>query len=64
MIAEIGNLVPDDVPVSKDEKFNGKVKKWGNLRINENNKLRHHHELLYMIGMCFIYSYCFFLMIF
>ena len=50
LIAEIGNLVPDDVPVSEDEAFNGKIRKWGELRLNIDNKLRHHHELLYMIG--------------
>ena len=52
-IAKIGNLVPDDVPVSKDEAFNGKVRHWApeaGLRKNEDNKLKHHHELLYMIG--------------
>jgi len=49
----IGNYVPDDVPVEQDEKFNRKDQRphWGleNRRINDGT-LRHHHELLWMIG--------------
>merc|ERR1719300_617782 len=49
----IGNYVPDDVPVEQDEKFNRKDQRphWGleNRRYNDGS-LRHHHELLWMIG--------------
>jgi len=45
----IGNLVPDDVPVSKDEHNNEVVAKWGVIR-PKTGRERHHHELLWMIG--------------
>jgi len=49
----IGNYVPDDVPVQQDEKFNRKDQRphFGleNRRTNDGS-LRHHHELLWMIG--------------
>jgi len=46
----IGNYVHESVPVSQDEAFNGIEKRWGNPRQNVDKTLRHHHELLYMIG--------------
>ena len=39
------------MPISdNEEKDNKLIKKVGKLRINESKKLRHHHELLWMIG--------------
>jgi len=50
-IRVIGNYVHESVPVEIDEKFNGHAGEWGteNRRINDGS-LRHHHELLWMIG--------------
>lgn len=45
----IGNIVHDSVPVSMDEKDNTILKVWGTCR-EKTNDLKHHHELLYMIG--------------
>mmetsp|Transcript_39121 Transcript_39121/g.63980 ORF Transcript_39121/g.63980 Transcript_39121/m.63980 type:complete len:495 (+) Transcript_39121:34-1518(+) len=51
LLNTIGNLVHESVPVSNDEeKDNAVIKKVGTLRANDENKLRHHHELLWMIG--------------
>jgi len=48
----IGNFVHDTVPVFEDEKDNFKYRLWGTekRRMNPDKKLRHHHELLWMIG--------------
>jgi len=45
----IGNLVHESVPVSMDEKDNGIVKTHGECRPHDST-LKHHHELLWMIG--------------
>jgi len=48
----VGNYVELNIPVSNDEANNGIVKRWGTERrlMNPDKKLRHHHELLWMIG--------------
>ena len=45
----IGNIVHDSVPVSMDEKDNTVLKIWGSPK-EKTNDLKHHHELLHMIG--------------
>lgn len=51
LLNTIGNIVHNSVPISdNEEKDNKLIKKVGKLRINESKKLRHHHELLWMIG--------------
>eukprot|EP00484_Ammonia_sp_Unknown_P004985 CAMPEP_0197072776 /NCGR_PEP_ID=MMETSP1384-20130603/210267_1 /TAXON_ID=29189 /ORGANISM="Ammonia sp." /LENGTH=489 /DNA_ID=CAMNT_0042511597 /DNA_START=64 /DNA_END=1533 /DNA_ORIENTATION=- len=51
LLNTIGNIVADSVPISNDEeKDNALIRKVGKLRGNEEQKLRHHHELLWMIG--------------
>lgn len=45
----IGNIVHESVPISTDEKDNIIIKVWGSNREKTPN-LKHHHELLYMIG--------------
>eukprot|EP01121_Diplochlamys_sp_Union-15-3_P005855 TRINITY_DN161_c0_g1_i4.p1 TRINITY_DN161_c0_g1~~TRINITY_DN161_c0_g1_i4.p1 ORF type:complete len:534 (-),score=131.47 TRINITY_DN161_c0_g1_i4:47-1648(-) len=47
-LALIGNIVHQSVPVSRDENKNEIVKEWGEFKTREG--LRHHHELLWMIG--------------
>jgi len=47
-LALIGNIVHNSVPVSNDEANNAIVKTWGDFKTEEG--LRHHHELLWMIG--------------
>lgn len=49
LLIQIGNIVHESVPVSDDEDNNGKVKEWGEFKVNEKANL-HHHELLAMIG--------------
>lgn len=44
-----GNLVHQSVPVSNDEANNEVVRVWGTNR-EQTPDLKHHHELLYMIG--------------
>eukprot|EP01098_Paradermamoeba_levis_P002860 TRINITY_DN1359_c0_g1_i3.p1 TRINITY_DN1359_c0_g1~~TRINITY_DN1359_c0_g1_i3.p1 ORF type:complete len:445 (+),score=189.03 TRINITY_DN1359_c0_g1_i3:123-1457(+) len=46
---QIGNIVHSSVPVSDDEANNGIVRVWGEKKPKD-PKLRHHHELLHMIG--------------
>eukprot|EP01084_Bolivina_argentea_P183456 316562_1 len=51
LLNRIGNIVEDSVPISNnEEKDNAIIRKIGNLRKNTEQKLRHHHELLWMIG--------------
>ena len=47
-LRKIGNIVHQTVPVSNDEKDNGIVKLWGELR-KDTESLKHHHELLHML---------------
>lgn len=49
LLYSIGNLVHQSVPVSNDEKNNEVVRVWGTNR-EQTTDLKHHHELLYMIG--------------
>jgi seryl-tRNA synthetase len=48
-VFQIGNMVHASVPVSNDEANNGLVRTWGDCRAHD-DKLHHHHELLYMIN--------------
>jgi seryl-tRNA synthetase len=48
-VFQIGNMVHASVPVSNDEANNGLVRTWGECRAHD-DKLHHHHELLYMIN--------------
>jgi len=48
-VFQIGNFVHASVPVSNDEANNGLVRTWGECRPHD-DKLHHHHELLYMIN--------------
>eukprot|EP01083_Nonionella_stella_P203101 741369_1 len=51
LLNTIGNIVDDSVPISNnEEKDNKLIRKIGKLRLNSESKLRHHHELLWMIG--------------
>jgi seryl-tRNA synthetase len=52
VLYSIGNLVHQSVPVSNDEANNEVVTVWGTNR-PQTPDLKHHHELLYMIGMLF-----------
>lgn len=45
----IGNLVHPSIPISMDETNNNIIKVWGDNRPTTPD-LKHHHELLYMIG--------------
>lgn len=45
----IGNLVHPSIPISMDETNNNIIKLWGDKR-QTTSDLKHHHELLYMIG--------------
>ena len=47
-LRKIGNIVHQTVRVSNDEKDNGIVKLWGELR-KDTESLKHHHELLHML---------------
>eukprot|EP01115_Flamella_aegyptia_P001855 TRINITY_DN130_c0_g3_i1.p1 TRINITY_DN130_c0_g3~~TRINITY_DN130_c0_g3_i1.p1 ORF type:complete len:458 (-),score=144.42 TRINITY_DN130_c0_g3_i1:17-1390(-) len=46
-LRKIGNIVHQSVPVSNDEKDNGLVRTWGEMR--KEGGLKHHHELLHMV---------------
>lgn len=51
LLNTIGNIVHESVPISdNEEKDNAVIKEVGKLRKNPDHKLRHHHELLWMIG--------------
>lgn len=45
---KVGNLVHESVPISQDENDNIVVKNWGECRTDQ-EKCKHHHELLHMI---------------
>lgn len=46
-IEGVGNIVDDDVPVSKDEALNKTIRTFGEIKRPE--KFYHHHEILHMI---------------
>jgi seryl-tRNA synthetase len=48
LVSQIGNIVHDSVPVSKDEAHNQVIARWGECRREEG--LLNHHHLLTMIG--------------
>ncbi|ETO29165.1 hypothetical protein RFI_07961 [Reticulomyxa filosa] len=47
LLQQIGNIVHDSVPVSRDEKDNKLIRQWG-AKPMKTGKERHHHELLWM----------------
>lgn len=50
ILNRIGNLVHESVPVAEDEDHNAVVGEWGELAVPEVTVIKHHHELLRMIG--------------
>ncbi|XP_021902453.1 serine--tRNA ligase, cytoplasmic-like [Carica papaya] len=51
-LAEVGNLVHDSVPVSKDEANNAVIRSWGEkLSVPQGQKLKNHVELVELLGI-------------